>query len=73
MPDKTAMAVGLTLDPGAGQSEFLTVYGGLELALGISFLWSLYRPQDVSFSLLLCLLIHELPRGVSDSQFCILS
>lgn len=59
MPDKTAMAVGFTLHPGAGQSEFLTVYGGLELALGISFLWPLYRPKEVSFSLLLCLLIHS--------------
>lgn len=43
---------------GAGQSEFLTVYGGLELALGIAFLWPLYRPAEVTLPLLLCLLIH---------------
>ncbi len=29
MPDKTSKAVGFTLQPGSGQSEFLTVYGGL--------------------------------------------
>ena len=58
MPDKTSKAVGFTLQPGSGQSEFLTVYGGLELALGIAFLWPLYRPAEVAFPLFLCLLIH---------------
>ncbi len=58
MPDKTSMAVGFMLQPGSGQSEFLTVYGGLELALGLAFLWPLYRPADVAFPLFLCLLIH---------------
>ncbi len=58
MPDKTSRAVGFTLQPGSGQSEFLTVYGGLELALGIAFLWPLYRPTEVAFPLFLCLLIH---------------
>lgn len=58
MPDKTSTAVGFTLQPGAGQSEFLTVYGGLELALGMAFLWPLYRPGEVGFPLFLCLLIH---------------
>lgn len=58
MPDKTSKAVGFTLQPGSGQSEFLTVYGGLELALGIAFLWPLYRPAETAFPLFLCLLIH---------------
>jgi hypothetical protein len=58
MPDKTSKAVGFTLQSGSGQSEFLTVYGGLELALGIAFLWPLYRPAEVAFRLFLCLLIH---------------
>lgn len=58
MPDKTSKAVGFTLQSGSGQSEFLTVYGGLELALGIAFLWPLYRPTEVAFPLFLCLLIH---------------
>jgi hypothetical protein len=58
MPDKTSKAVCFSLQPGSGQSEFLTVYGGLELALGIAFLWPLYRPAEVAFPLFLCLLIH---------------
>ncbi len=58
MTVKTSKAVGFTLQPGSGQSEFLTVYGGLELAIGIAFLWPLYRPAEVAFPLFLCLLIH---------------
>jgi hypothetical protein len=58
MPEETSSAVGFKLQSGSGQSEFLTVYGGLELALGITFLWPLYRPTEVAFSLFLCLLIH---------------
>ena len=57
-PGKTSNAVGFTLQSGSGQSEFLTVYGGLQLALGIAFLWPLYRPTEVDFPLFLCLLIH---------------
>ena len=57
-PGKTSHAVGFTLQPGSGQSEFLTVYGGLQLALGIAFLWPIYRPSEVAFPLFLCLLIH---------------
>ena len=58
MPDKTSKTVGFTLQPGAGQSEFLTVYVGLELALGIAFLWPLLRRSEVVYPLFLCLLIH---------------
>ena len=36
-PEKTSKAVGFALQPGQGQSEFLTVYGGLEVALGLLF------------------------------------
>ncbi|WP_116344540.1 hypothetical protein [Blastopirellula marina] len=57
-PEHTSKVVGFTLQPGSGQSEFLTVYGGLEFALGLAFLWPLYRPTDVESPLLLCLLIH---------------
>lgn len=55
---QTSHAVGFTLQPGSGQSEYLTVYGGLQLALGLTFLWPLYRPSEVAFPLFLCLLIH---------------
>ena len=56
MPDKTSRAVGFSLQTGSGQSEFLTVYGGLQLAIGLAFLWPLLRPSDVAFPLFLCLL-----------------
>ena len=58
LPDTTSNSVGFTLQPGSGQSEFLTVYGGLQVAIGLAFLWPLYRPSDIALPLFLCLLIH---------------
>jgi hypothetical protein len=57
-PDTTSASVGFTLQPGSGQSEFLTVYGGLQVAIGFAFLWPMYRPSDIRLPLFLCLLIH---------------
>lgn len=57
-PESTSRAVGFTLSPGAGQSEFLTVYGGLEFALGLLFLWPVIQRGDPRHSLLMCLVIH---------------
>ena len=57
-PEKTSRTVGFSLQPGAGQSEFLTVYGGLEVALGLAFLWPLWRPDQTQSSLGLCLIVH---------------
>lgn len=57
-PDQTSASVGFTLQKGSGQSEFLTVYGGLEFALGVVFLLPLIRPANTSFALALCLWIH---------------
>ncbi len=57
-PKQTSQFVGFTLTPGSGQSEFLVVYGGLELALGIIFLWPIWRPHETAFALLACLIIH---------------
>jgi len=57
-PEKTAKAVGFSLSPGSGQSEFLVVYGGLELALGLIFLWPLIRPEESHFPLVVCLIVH---------------
>jgi hypothetical protein len=58
LPDTTSNSVGFTLQPGSGQSEFLTVYGGLQVAIGLAFLWPLYRPSDTTLPLFLCLLTH---------------
>lgn len=57
-PAKTATSIGFDLRPGSGQSEYFTVYGGLQLALGIVFLLPLARPDFVSASLLTCLIVH---------------
>lgn len=57
-PGQTSQSVGLTLTPGSGQSEYLVVYGGLELGLGIVFLLPLYKPEQAQFVLAVCLIIH---------------
>ena len=71
-PDATANAVGFELISGSGQSEFFVVYGGLELALGIAFLWPLRRAEDTIGALRLCCLVHSclvVFRAVSFFQF----
>jgi len=57
-PSRTSKSVGFDLIPGAGQSEFLTVYGGLEVALGLVFLWGAYQPLETKHALFLCLIVH---------------
>lgn len=57
-PKQTSAIVGFDLKPGSGQSEFLTVYGGLEMGLAILFLWPLLRPEHTAFALFACLAVH---------------
>ncbi|MFN9721479.1 MAG: hypothetical protein ACK58L_22500 [Planctomycetota bacterium] len=57
-PDSTSRLVGFELLPGSGQSEFLTVYGGLEFGMALFFLMPFVRPETTRYSLLCCLLIH---------------
>ena len=57
-PGKTSQTVGFEIQPGSGQSEFLVVYGGLELALGLIFLLPLARSDHTLFSLQACLVVH---------------
>jgi hypothetical protein len=57
-PGKTSKAVGFDLRPGAGDSEFLTVYGGLEFALGLLLLWPLVRAEETAWPLFICLVVH---------------
>jgi len=57
-PQKASSAVGFMLQPGQGQSEFLTVYGGLEVALGLLFVWPIYKSEEVAYPLLVCLVVH---------------
>ena len=58
MPVQTSGLVGFELKPGSGQSEFLVIYGGLELAMALIFLLPLIRPSQLQSSLLTCLIIH---------------
>jgi hypothetical protein len=57
-PTQTSHSVGLSLTPGSGQSEYLVVYGGLEFGLGVIFLLPLFAPENASFALLACLVLH---------------
>ena len=57
-PASTSRSVGFTLQTGSGQSEFLVIYGGLELALGIIFLWPLWQPGVTRYSLIVCVIVH---------------
>jgi hypothetical protein len=57
-PESTSTLVGFELQPGSGQSEFLTVYGGLEFGMALCFLLPLRHPEMTRYSLLCCLLIH---------------
>lgn len=57
-PATTAASVGFDLRPGGGQSEYLAVYGGLQIGLGLMFLWPWLRPEDTTLVLGACLLVH---------------
>ncbi|MBL8828662.1 MAG: hypothetical protein JNM18_16905 [Planctomycetaceae bacterium] len=57
-PTTTSQAVGFDLRPGPGQSEYLAVYGGLQLGLGLMFLWPWVRPEHATLVLGACVLIH---------------
>ena len=57
-PAETSRLVGFQLLPGSGQSEFLTVYGGLEMGLALILLWPLFRPAAAQQALINCTLIH---------------
>jgi len=57
-PQQTAGAVGFELKPGNGQSEYLVIYGGLQLALGLVFLLPLVREGALPVVLLACLIVH---------------
>ncbi len=58
LPGTTSQAIGFNLKPGSGQSEYFVIYGGLQLAIAMLFLWPLYKSDSVAFSLLACVIIH---------------
>jgi hypothetical protein len=58
-PAITSNKIGFELIGGSGQSEFLVVYGGLELGLSLIFLLPLVRSEFLLNSLISCLIIHS--------------
>ena len=57
-PSVTSAKVGFELKGGSGQSEFMTVYGGLEFGIALVLIASLFRNETVTYGVLACVLIH---------------
>ena len=57
-PQATSTKVGLQRTAGQGESEFLVIYGGLQMALAITFALPLLRGFEVSEVLLICVIVH---------------
>ncbi len=57
-PNTTSEKIGFRLQPGSGQSEFVTVYGGLEMGMALIFLLPLVWHESTRFALVGCLLMH---------------
>ncbi|MGE3182862.1 MAG: hypothetical protein AB7N71_14620 [Phycisphaerae bacterium] len=57
-PLQTAESVGFRLSPGSGQSEYLTVYGGLQFGMAIIFLGCWWRADLAMPALFACIAIH---------------
>lgn len=54
----TSQKVGLTRQTGQGESEYLTIYGGLQMSLAIMFLYPMVRESTLSNMLLCCVIVH---------------
>lgn len=57
-PGVTSRKVGFELKGGSGQSEFMTVYGGLEFGIALVLVASLFRADSVRLGVFACVLIH---------------
>ena len=57
-PAITSAKVGFELKGGTGQSEFMTVYGGLEFGLALVLIASMFREQTLTFGVVSCVIIH---------------
>ncbi|MBL8819435.1 MAG: hypothetical protein JNL58_25610 [Planctomyces sp.] len=58
LPESTSQAVGFQLINAGGRSEFLTVYGGMELGFGLVFLMPLRNRSSLPAVLDACVLVH---------------
>ena len=57
-PATTSQKVGFERIGGSGKSEFLVIYGGLELAMALMFLLPWINKAYLESSLLFCVVIH---------------
>jgi hypothetical protein len=72
-PETTSQKVGFEVQPGSGQSEYLTIYGGLELGMAILFLLPLIRNDMLEYSLLACLILHGCLVAFRTASFFVFS
>jgi hypothetical protein len=67
LPEQTARSIGYQLSSGSGMSEYITVYGGLEVGLGLAMIITSFvrrlRLGGLSFAYILsmCLLLFRIP------------
>lgn len=57
-PATTSQKVGFELKPGSGPNEFVTVYGGLEMALAVVLLLCWLSPSFSFHALTTCVIFH---------------
>lgn len=57
-PQQTSASLGYSLTNGSGRSEYFVIYGGLQAALGLMFLWPLWNPTVTAAALGACLILH---------------
>jgi len=57
-PNTTSTKVGFSLQGDTGSSEFLTVYGGLEMGLALVLIACVLRPEFTLAGVVACVLIH---------------
>ncbi len=57
-PTKTSQAIGYALPDNSARSEYIVVYGGLELAMGLFFLLCALRPTMIESGLWFALLTY---------------
>ncbi len=54
----TSQSIGFTTLNNGGMAEYVTVYGGMELGLGIIFAWLAYRPELHRTGIVLALALY---------------
>lgn len=57
-PDLSARSLGYVALDRSGRSEYLVIYGGLQLGLGLAFAWAAWRPEWQPAGLALALSLY---------------